>query len=105
MTVALDTTITEDLLAEGLAREVVNRVQNLRKNADFDVTDRIIVEYRATENLSKALRIYGSWIRNETLALELEESDEPEGEVIDSFDVGDETLHVGVRRTNGPGES
>ncbi len=105
VTVALDTTITEDLLAEGFAREVVNRVQNMRKSADFDVTDRIIVEYRASEALSEAVRAYGSWIRNETLALELEESDNPEGEVTDSFEVGDETLYVGVRRTNGPQRS
>jgi isoleucyl-tRNA synthetase len=105
VSVALDATLTDALVAEGLAREVVNRVQNLRKSADFDVTDRIIVEYRATETLSRAVRAYGSWIRNETLALELEESEEPEGELTDSFTVGDEMLHVGVRRTNGPRES
>ncbi|MEX0599860.1 MAG: isoleucine--tRNA ligase [Rhodothermales bacterium] len=104
VTVALDTSITDDLLAEGFAREVVNRVQNLRKHADFDVTDRIIVQYSASEKLSDAVRAHGTWIRNETLALELEESDEPDGEVTDSFDVGDETLLVGVRRTNGPSE-
>ena len=56
------------------------------------------VEYRATGNLSRALREYETWIRNETLALELEESDAPEGEIVESFDVGDNTLQIGVRR-------
>ncbi len=98
VTVALDTTITEELLTEGLAREVVNRVQTMRKTADFDVTDRIIVEYRASDRLTSALEEYGSWIRNETLALELEEADQPEGELVESFDVGDEKLEVAVRR-------
>lgn len=101
VTVALDTTITDELLSEGLAREVINRVQNLRKSADFDVTDRIVVEYFATGELSKAVREYGSWIRNETLALELEESDAPGGELVESFDVGDNTLQIGVRRLSG----
>ncbi len=101
VTVALDTTISGELLSEGLAREVINRVQNLRKTADFEVTDRIGVEYRATGELSNALREYGSWIRNETLALELEESDDPGGEVVESFDVGNNTLQIGVRRLSG----
>ncbi len=99
VTVALDTTITDELLTEGLAREVVNRVQTMRRTADFDVTDRIIVEYRATGKLVSALEEYGSWIRNETLALELEQADQPEGELVESFDVGEEKLEVAVRRT------
>ena len=99
VTVALDTTITDELLNEGLAREVVNRVQSMRKTADFEVTDRIIVEYRATGKLVGALEEYASWIRNETLALELDEADQPEGELVESFDVGEEKLEVAVRRS------
>src|SRR5690606_5353817 len=101
ITVALDTTITDELLAEGLAREVINRVQSLRKAADFDVTDRIAVQYRTSGELSRALREYGQWIRNETLALELEESDDPGGDVVESFDVGEHTLQIGLRRLSG----
>lgn len=99
VTVALDVTITDELLAEGLAREVVNRVQHMRKSADFDVTDRIIVQYRATERLAEALEEFRGWIRNETLALELEQADQPSGEFAESFDLGDETLEVAVRRS------
>ncbi|MEX0746580.1 MAG: isoleucine--tRNA ligase [Rhodothermales bacterium] len=100
VTVALDTTISDELLAEGLAREVVNRVQNMRKSADFDVTDRIVVEYQATERLARAVSRHGSWIRNETLAVELEEAAKPEGELVETFEVGDDRLKVAVRRAN-----
>ena len=100
VTVALDTTIDNELLAEGLAREVVNRVQNMRKTADFDVTDRILVEYNATDLLADAVSRHGSWIRNETLAVELEEAAKPEGELVESFEVGDEKLEIAVRRAS-----
>src|SRR5690606_38597269 len=51
VSVALDTLLSGELVAEGLARESVNRVQNLRKKANFDVTDRIIVQYKASAKL------------------------------------------------------
>jgi isoleucyl-tRNA synthetase len=98
VTVALDTTITDALRDEGFARESVNRMQNLRKRADFDVADRIIVEYRATERLADAITRHADWIRNETLALELHQSAEPHGEATETFEIGDEELTVGVQR-------
>ncbi len=98
VTVALDTTITDELLAEGLARESVKRIQNLRKDADFDVTDRIAIDYQASERIATAIAHYGDWIRNETLALELQEAEQPTGEAVETFRIGDEELTVGVRR-------
>ncbi|MFQ5568885.1 MAG: isoleucine--tRNA ligase [Rhodothermales bacterium] len=98
VTVALDTTISEALLGEGLARESVNRLQNLRKKADFDVTDRIEIQYQATERLSHAIEQHAVWIRNETLALELEEAEQPVGEVVETFQIGEDELTLGVRR-------
>ncbi len=98
VTVALDTAVSEALLAEGLARESVNRVQNLRKKADFDVTDRIEVQYQATGRLAQAIKEHAAWIRNETLTLELEEAEHPSGEVIETFRIGEDELTVGVRR-------
>lgn len=72
MTVALDTTITPELKNEGLAREFVNRVQNLRKNADFKVTDRIRVVYESdSKELFEALRQFSGYIKSETLTLDL----------------------------------
>jgi isoleucyl-tRNA synthetase len=100
VTVALDVTVTDELRTEGFAREIVNRVQNMRKSANFEVTDRIFIQYRATGGLVGALEEFGTWIRNETLALELEEADQPAGEFVESFDVGDERIKVAVRRSN-----
>jgi isoleucyl-tRNA synthetase len=105
VTVALDTTITDELLAEGLARESVNRIQNLRKSADFDVTDRIMVEYRASDALTVAIERHAGWIRNETLALELERAEQPEGSHVETFEIGSEELVVAVRRVAGIGTS
>jgi isoleucyl-tRNA synthetase len=98
VTVALDTEITPELRAEGLAREAVKRIQNLRKDADFKVTDRIEIAYDGSAQIADAVAEYGDWIRNETLALELQRSESPEGEAVETFEIDDERLTIGVRR-------
>ena len=100
VTVALDTQITEELLAEGLARESVKRIQNLRKDAGFDVTDRVEITFKGTDRIADAVREWADWIRNETLALELHASDQPTGETVETFDIGDEQITLGVRRVD-----
>jgi isoleucyl-tRNA synthetase len=102
ITVALDTQISEALLEEGLARESVKRIQNLRKDAGFDVTDRIKIGYRGSERITNAIDQWSDWIRNETLALELQPSEQPQGDAVDSFEIGDEQLTVAVRRATSP---
>ncbi|MGE5437660.1 MAG: isoleucine--tRNA ligase [Syntrophothermus sp.] len=71
VTVAIDAELTEDLVAEGLAREFVNRIQNLRKDSGFDVIDRIRVKYTGDEKLINAIQSYKEYISNETLAEDL----------------------------------
>ena len=71
ITVALDMTITPELRREGLARELVNRIQNLRKNKDLDVTDRIRVYLENNPDLEEVTRYLGDYIRQETLAEEI----------------------------------
>ncbi len=68
LTVALDTSVTDALRNEGLAREFVNRVQNMRKNAGFDVIDRIKIYYQASDTLHVAIESQRAYICNETLA-------------------------------------
>jgi isoleucyl-tRNA synthetase len=69
LTVALDVELTEDLRREGVARELVNRIQNLRKTAGFEVTDRIdTVVYADSEEISAALASFGEWIGAQTLS-------------------------------------
>ncbi len=70
--VALDTTLTDELVAEGWAREVVNRIQTARKDEDLDYADRIRVRYAADEKLTRAVETHRDRIAGETLAVELE---------------------------------
>ena len=68
LTVALDMTITDELMQEGLAREIVNRVQNLRKTGGFEVTDRIELLIEKNDKTDAAVEKFGEHICNETLA-------------------------------------
>jgi isoleucyl-tRNA synthetase len=88
LVVALDTTLTEELVAEGLVREFVRRVQDLRKSADFDISDRIRVYYAATPKLASAIEMWREYISGETLADELKVGQAPVGaaSVEDGFD-------------------
>lgn len=72
LTVALDVTITDDLRMEGVARELVNRIQNLRKDSGFEVTDRIDVKLQNDKQIVTAINTNMSYIKAETLIEELE---------------------------------
>lgn len=72
LTVALDVTISDDLRQEGIARELVNRIQNLRKDSGFEVTDRIDVTLQKDEHIVNAVDANMSYIKSETLTTELE---------------------------------
>ena len=82
-TVALDMTITEPLFNEGLAREIVNRVQTLRKNTGLEVTDRINIFIEKNEKIEKAVALFGNYICAETLANGIQLADRLEGEVLE----------------------
>jgi isoleucyl-tRNA synthetase len=75
ITVALDITLSEELIQEGIARELVNRIQNLRKDSGFEVTDKIKVTIQTSEGLEKAIQANRIYIMSETLTevLEFEE--------------------------------
>jgi len=84
LTVALDVTITETLQQEGIAREIINKIQNLRKDKDFQVLDRIKVRLEKNENISPALANFKSYIANEVLAINIsEDSDFTEFDEVD----------------------
>jgi len=71
LTVGVDTTITEALRLEGLARDMVRAIQGLRKSAGFDIADRIVTYYQGGETLAQVVAAQGDYIRTETLSLEL----------------------------------
>jgi isoleucyl-tRNA synthetase len=77
LTVALDVTVTDELRYEGIAREFVNRIQNLRKDSGFDVTDKIKVLIGDNEFVREAVRRHAGYIASQTLATEVVLSDDP----------------------------
>ena len=72
LTVALDITVTESLRKEGLARELVNRIQNLRKSNGYDITDKIVVTILSTDEMDDAIKEFNEYIANQVLAVSVE---------------------------------
>ena len=86
ITVALDVTITDDLRKEGIARELINRIQNLRKDSGFEVTDRIDVTFQKDEQVVNAVNANMTYIKSETLTNEIEIIDKLEDGIEIAFD-------------------
>jgi isoleucyl-tRNA synthetase len=86
LTVALDVSITDDLRNEGIARELVNRIQNLRKDSGFEVTDRIDVLLQTDNNIVNAVKTNMDYIKAETLTDELEIKEELKNGIKIAFD-------------------
>lgn len=94
---ALKTDLTPELEREGLAREFVRRVQDLRKSAGLEISDRIVVRYDATKKLAEAIHAYIDYIRGETLCVDLAAGELAEApSVEDEFD--GEKLKVALKK-------
>lgn len=93
-TVALDVTLTDDLRGEGIARELVNRIQNLRKDSGFELTDRIIVNLQDDRQLSKAVNSNLKYIKTETLAEEVRILEHLNNGMEIAFDDVNTKLHI-----------
>ena len=86
--IILDTVLTEELLKEGMAREVVSKVQNLRKEKDFDIENRIRLYYNSNDYFDEVLKDYIDYIKKETLTLEVVKKDDLSNKyVINDVDV------------------
>jgi len=95
---ALVTELTPELIKEGLVREFVRRVQSLRKDADLDIADRIKLFFTASEGLKEAIEDHASYIKEETLTIEIISGVIP-GELPmlqDEFD--DESVQIGIEK-------
>ena len=93
---ALKTDLTPELVREGLAREFVRRVQDLRKQADFDIADRIYMYVSASQNLMDAIQDHKEYIMGETLALELKTGETPAEAASADFEFDGEEAKVGL---------
>ncbi len=83
LTVALDITITDDLRKEGIARELVNRIQNIRKSSGFEITDRISIKISENEQVRDAISDYKEYIASQVLADNIELSEVADGQDVD----------------------
>ena len=99
LTAALDITVTEELRREGIAREIVNRIQNIRKDNDFDITDRIKVVISKNENSDAAITEYTDYISKQVLADSLVICDSVAGDDTTQLDMDDYTLTVKVTKS------
>jgi isoleucyl-tRNA synthetase len=99
---ALDTRLTEDLLLEGLSREIVRRIQSLRKDADFNVDDTIEVVYETeTDQLTKAIQQFAEYIKQETLAASMEQMNGADGYTVARYDDERDVKNLGGSLTLG----
>jgi isoleucyl-tRNA synthetase len=97
LTIALNIVLTESLINEGQARDFVNRVQNMRKEADFHVTDRILIHYEGSEVLQQAITSQAEYIKNETLADKLIHKIEA-NDYQKEWDINEERIVIGISR-------
>ena len=86
ITVALDVTISEDLRKEGIAREFVNRIQNLRKDSGYEVSDTIAIKIQKDGKIETAVTDNMEYIKNETLATSLDLVEELDNGIVVEFD-------------------
>lgn len=97
VTVALDTLLNDSLIQEGLAREFVNRIQNMRKDAGFEVTDRILISVEAVDEFVDAIKIFKQYISNETLANKITfEVGEPG--FSQSWEIGSHSISITIQK-------
>ncbi|HEX9374080.1 MAG TPA: DUF5915 domain-containing protein, partial [Roseiflexaceae bacterium] len=96
--VALDTTLTDELREEGLARELVRNIQDARKRAGFAIADRIVVYVSGAGEIAAIIERWGDYIRAETLADDLLLAEPPAGAHAEALDLDGRTIHVGVVR-------
>ena len=99
--VALDPALDDELLREGMARELVNRIQRLRKDAGLEITDRIALGAYGPGEVTEAADAWADFIRGETLAVELEVAETGDAADWTEFrevDLDGTTAHIGLRR-------
>ena len=93
-------TITEDLFNEGLAREIVNRIQTLRKNSGLEVTDRIEVFIEKNDKIESAVKVFSSYICAETLATAIQIVDKLEGDALEDELTENVKVRMKIQKNN-----
>jgi isoleucyl-tRNA synthetase len=98
ITVALDTELNENLVREGLAREFVNRIQNMRKEADYDVTDHIQIGFDSDQKIKDAVTSLNDYIKTETLADKIVSKALDQADFVKSWEIEGENCEISIKR-------
>jgi isoleucyl-tRNA synthetase len=98
--VVLDTALDKKLIQEGIARELVNKIQNMRKSADFKVLDRIEVGIDSTAKVHGSISVFGDYIRTETLCDKLSQGDIDGDSVRQEWNINDEPAVITIRKSD-----
>ena len=97
VTVAIDSELDEELIGEGLAREFVNRVQNIRKSSGLDVTDRINVNFITDKKLEEYILIFKEYIQNEVLADTISNENTENG-LSENLSIGEYNCEITIKK-------
>jgi len=92
--IILDTNLTDDLIKEGIARELVSKVQNMRKEKDFEIENRINIYYNSNNEFEDVLKDFEDYIKAETLAIEIIKRDD----LTNKFNLNDVEVYLDVER-------
>jgi isoleucyl-tRNA synthetase len=96
--VAMNTELTSELLAEGVSRELVRHLQNMRRTARFDIADHIVTYYQAEEPINQVMIDFADYIRQETLSRELIDSSPPEGAHVEKYRISGSDILLAVKK-------
>ena len=92
--VILNTALDEDLINEGIAREIVSKVQQMRKNKDFNIVDRIKLMFNGDEEVERAINSYKDYIMNETLSTTIEKQDN----LTENYDINGHDVYLDIEK-------
>ena len=98
--VAVDTNITEELAKEGLTREIVHRLQTMRKTAGFEIADYIVTYYQSDDYVQGVMQSYAEYIQHETLSREIRCQAAPAGVTVEEHKLGGHSITLGVQKQN-----
>lgn len=98
LTVALDTEPDEELIREGIAREIINRVQNMRKEADYELTDRIDIFLTGDDEVRQSVEHMKDYVKNETLAETVSFEIAGKHDFIKEWEIGDKSCTIAIQR-------
>ena len=98
VSVAIPRVVTPELAAEGLAREIVHRLQTMRKTAGFEIADYIVTYYQGDDYVKKVMNNYADYVKLETLSRNLIEGKPEEDITTETFKLNDHAVVLGVKK-------